>query len=391
MNTPPLPQADGATGAGMALCIIGDCSIRLFGRTLPERIAGQFAQAGLARRVTAEEAPRHDGDLIIVRADAMIDEPLIPRLLQRQNFILVTNKGKVPVAAHVKAAQFATVLAALQNNSLPSIPGHTARAPQDLDLSFWKDLRKRETPYSLVVTPDTERETAWRVFLGTCAGTTDLVSKQVWPHLAFQFTKLLAGLRVPPNMVTAVSAAAAIAVCFLFLHGLLGWGLLAAWLVSFLDMVDGKLARSTLASSSGGRRFDHGLDLVFPPLWYVAWALGLAAEGRPLSHPLVWWVVAMAAGGHAVLWLLQAASVRWLGVDIHIWRRFDTFFRQISAGRNLSLLLLSFAWLVFRPDFGLIAVAVWTAISIAVLAVQLVQGGIAKKTAGGALSSWMAR
>jgi phosphatidylglycerophosphate synthase len=46
--------------------------------------------------------------------------------------------------------------------------------------------------------------------------------------------------------------------------------------MTFLDTVDGKLARVTLTSSRIGDVLDHGLDLLHPPFWYLAWGIGLA-------------------------------------------------------------------------------------------------------------------
>ena len=53
--------------------------------------------------------------------------------------------------------------------------------------------------------------------------------------------------------------------------------------MTFLDTVDGKLARVTVTSSRVGHVLDHGVDLIHPPLWYIAWGLGLAtfAPGDP--------------------------------------------------------------------------------------------------------------
>ena len=52
-------------------------------------------------------------------------------------------------------------------------------------------------------------------------------------------------------------------------------GLVCAWAMTFLDTVDGKLARVTLTSSRIGDVMDHGLDLVHPPFWWWAWGIGL--------------------------------------------------------------------------------------------------------------------
>ena len=61
--------------------------------------------------------------------------------------------------------------------------------------------------------------------------------------------------------------------------------------MTFLDTVDGKLARVTITSTKLGNVFDHGIDLIHPPFWYLAWGMGLALDppaiaGIPLSVDL---------------------------------------------------------------------------------------------------------
>ena len=60
--------------------------------------------------------------------------------------------------------------------------------------------------------------------------------------------------------------------------GVFALGLLAAWLMTFLDTVDGKLARVSLQSSKLGHWMDHGLDIIHPPIWYWCWAQGLGQD-----------------------------------------------------------------------------------------------------------------
>jgi phosphatidylglycerophosphate synthase len=379
------------SAAEPALCILGDSGIRLFGKTLPERIAVQFTRAGLAHRISVDEARSHAGAVIAVRADAVLDQPLVAGLLQKPNLVLLSSDTGVPVAAHVQAADLPAVQAAMLGNSVPSIPGVEARAPGQLDVAFWKALRKRETPYALVVTASSADTIAWRMFMGTYKGATDLVTKHVWPRPAFHATTFLAARGITPNMVTSVAAVATVAAFFLFLHGHYGWGLLAAWFMTFLDTVDGKLARTTLTSSKWGDVFDHGIDLVHPPFWYIAWALGLAAWGLALTDQMFWWVTAVILGGYVLQRVMEGISIKWLGLEIHIWRPIDTFFRQITARRNPNLILLSIGWLAGHPDWGLIAVAAWTAICLALHGLQLAQALAAKRAAGGKLTSWMAR
>lgn len=372
------------------LCIVGDTPLRLFGKTLPERITVQFARAGLSHVVSLEEARAYAGPVILVRADAVLDQPLVSGLLSRSNLLVLASDASAPtvLGGHVRGQDVAAVEKSMTGGPLPDIP---ARKPADMDLSFWKALRKRETPYALLVTKENSAAIAWRMFMGTYKGATDLVTKHIWPVPAFHATQFLAARGVTPNMVTSVAAIATIAAFFLFWQGNYGWGLLAAWLMTFLDTVDGKLARTTLTSSKWGDVFDHGIDLVHPPFWYVAWALGLAAWGLALTDQAFWWVMAVIFGGYIIQRVMEGISIKWLGLEIHIWRPIDTFFRQITARRNPNLILLSLSWMFGRPDWGLYAVAVWTGICLVLHGLQLVQGLAAKRAAGGTLTSWMAK
>ena len=104
------------------------------------------------------------------------------------------------------------------------------------------------------------------------------MTKWLWPWPAFWVTRWCAARGISANMVTAASLVLAILAMGLFARGYFGAGLVAAWLMTFLDTVDGKLARVTLTSSRIGNVFDHGIDLLHPPFWYVAWDMGLALD-----------------------------------------------------------------------------------------------------------------
>jgi hypothetical protein len=78
-----------------------------------------------------------------------------------------------------------------------------------------------------------------------------------------------------------------------------------------------------------------------------------------------------------------------LGLEIHIWRKIDTVFRQITARRNPNLVILTAFTLSGRPDWGLIAVAWWTVICLVLHGLQLLQALFAQRS--GPLESWMAK
>jgi phosphatidylglycerophosphate synthase len=162
-----------------------------------------------------------------------------------------------------------------------------------------------------------------------------------------------------------------IAAFALFWTGQFGWGLACAWAMTFLDTVDGKLARVTLTSSRLGNVFDHGLDLVHPPFWWWAWLVGVQAGPHPLAWPSL--VLGVVVAGYVLQRAQEGVFLSLFKLEMHAWRRFDSAFRLITARRNPNLILLTLAVLAGRPDLGLAAVAVWTAVSLAVHQVQILQ------------------
>ena len=156
-----------------------------------------------------------------------------------------------------------------------------------------------------------------------------------------------------------------------------------------LDTVDGKLARCTITSSWWGNVFDHGIDLVHPPFWWWAWAVGLHHYGRPLAADLFWVVLAVIVFGYVAQRLIEGAFIGLFGMHIHVWQRFDSRFRLITARRNPNMIILLASLVAGRPDLGLIAVAWWTLISLVVHLVRLVQA-LLERARGRPILSWLA-
>ena len=145
---------------------------------------------------------------------------------------------------------------------------------------FEAGLLKLDRPYVLPVTAENRGALEQLAFSGAYKGVTDLVTKWLWPVPAQWATRACVRMGITPNQVTAASLVLVIVAGVLFARGEFGWGLLAGWIMTFLDTVDGKLARVTVTSTRLGNIFDHGIDLVHPPLWYLAWGIGLAPAPR---------------------------------------------------------------------------------------------------------------
>jgi phosphatidylglycerophosphate synthase len=374
-----------------SLCIFGQSQSRLWGRSLPERLRLMFARAGVVNEISIKDAPRHKGPIIMVRADAVLDVPLVAAIIKRPNFILLGSnecRGDI-IAAHFRSQDVSRVVAAFEFNSSAGMDGFMVRAPEEMDASYWKQLRKKESPYAMRLTDTNIGVLEWRMFMGTYKGATDFVTKHLWPRPAFHVTRWIAPTFITPNIVTMASAVLMALAFYLFLSGLYWPGLVAAWGMTFLDTVDGKLARTTLTSSKWGDIFDHGIDLIHPPFWYGAWIWGLSSWGISWPNDTITWMLVAILGGYVLQRLIEGAAIGLLGLEIHIWRPIDTFFRQITARRNPNLALLTLFMVIQKPDWGIVAVAIWTVVCLLLHIVQIIQAFYVKRTSGKALQSWL--
>jgi len=355
------------------------------------RLRRGLARAGLERWIEAAELAQAKGPVVLFRSDAAIDTPLLKALAAAPGKVLLSseNPAGLPVAAHAPAGLAAAAAEVLRSGRADDLPaGLTAATSSDLGASYWEALRKREDPYALVLRPESLKAAEWRMFMGTYKGATDLVTKWLWPRPAFHATKLCARLGITPNQVTALSLVLVIAAFYWFWQGAWLPGLLAAWGMTFLDTVDGKLARITLRSSKFGNVFDHSIDLIHPPFWYWAWMVGLQQGPLALTAETSVLCLAVIVAGYVLQRVLEGIAIWRLGLEIHVWRRIDTWFRLVTARRNPNLLLLTLFTLAGRPDLGFVAVAVWTALCLVLHVAQLLQGLAAARR--GKLRSWMA-
>ena len=291
----------------------------------------------------------------------------------------------------------------LRRETLPGEGRGPAARPEGLDPGLrretltWEsaggleneELRKKERPFMDRLAPENVRSLERASYFGAYKGVTDLLTKYLWPEWALVLTRWAARIGMSPNQVTFVGALLCLLATWLFHEGWYWSGLAAGLAFMVLDTVDGKLARCTITASKIGEAFDHGIDLVHPPFWWWAWGMGLHAYGRPLDPELFWWTLAVIVGAYVVQRLIEGAFIARFGMHIHVWRRFDSRFRLITARRNPNMVILLAFLLAGRPDWGLLAVAAWTLISLVVHIVQLAQA-MAAKAAGRPVVSWLA-
>lgn len=366
---------------------------RVWGLTASERLRRCLLRAGVSRidhLAPGEPVPACDDPCVVVREDLFYDERILAGLMDSERVVLrhaVDGDEETPVAAACDPQQLPDVARLFFDRDRQQAPPEGVRFVGILDLAsaYNPALRKLDPPFVYPASgPARELEGIEnRVFAASYKGITDLVTKWVFPLPARAVVRVLARRGVKPNTVTSVSYVLAIAVTWLFYEGWFGTGLALGWLMTFLDTVDGKLARCTLTSTRFGNVFDHGLDLVHPPIWWAAW--GMALPGGVAGNELAFWVV---VAGYVIGRGCEALFTLSFGIQFFVWRPFDAFFRQIIARRNPNMILLSLSLLIGQPVWGFRAIAVWTVVGILVAATRNVQAHIEARR-GVRIRSWL--
>ena len=360
------------TPAPLTVRSIGSNPTLIWGMSSTERLRRIAGAQNLG--FTANDA----GPVLLVSADYVFEPAWLKFMAERPGEILTL--GGVRVIAHVPEAA--------SGDGFPE--GLNEVRVEDNRVFYNEALRKREEPVIERLEPATIRSIERKTYFGAYKGVTDLLTKYLWPEWALVLTRVAARLHMTPNVVTGIGAILCVVATILFWEGHFWSGMLAGLGFMVLDTVDGKLARCTITSSHWGNIFDHGLDLVHPPFWWVAWGVGLGTWGLALSNEIFGEVIAAIVGGYVVQRIIEGDFMRRFGqMHIHVWEKIDSDFRLITARRNPNMVILFVATLAQRPDIGLIAVAVWTVLSCLFHAVRLAQA-IGRQARGEEIKSWLA-
>ena len=366
--------------------LVRESSLRVWGLTVSERVARLLQ--GKAQPLKDPSRLKPEDAVLLLRGDYLLDDRLVRYLSGQRGLVVGLREGGrfVPLAAHVPSELFSTTRAFLEGGAPPP-KGLTLKTLDEITGDFLTHLKKFEPPFALKLEPETQAQVEKRLFDWSYKGVTDLVTKWVWPTPARYVVKLCVKLGLKPNHVTALSFVLVLLAGYLFYVGKLGWGLFFAWIMTFFDTVDGKLARVTVTSSKFGHYFDHIIDLVHQPLWYILFALGaerLGAYHLPYSIKELSYVLLV-----AYVWgrLVEGTFSGLFKFSIFTWRPIDSFFRLILARRNPCLILLTVSYLFRRPDYGFLAVTVWMVISSAFLSLRLLWALWQRRR--GPLKSWL--
>lgn len=331
----------------------------------------------------AQEAPKH-GQVLVLNGHFLFENRTIKGVISK--FGSVLQYEKEIAAAFIETEDLKDVLDCTHSQSQKLPAGLNKISTRDLE-AFDINLRRSTVPLLEPISLSRKNKLENKLYGNAYRGITDLVTKFIWPRPAKQVVLICAKLGIAPNAITSVGLALVIAACFLFYNQYYAWGLLAGWIMTFLDTVDGKLARVTVKATKFGHLYDHMIDLIHPPFWYIIWGQSLLGFHGVfgLSLDLMGWAIIFAyVSGRIVELLFQLLGT----CGIFTWRPFDAWFRLITARRNPCMILLTISVLIGKPDWGFIAVTFWTVLTTLMMNLRLAYA-LLVRIKHGPLNSWL--
>lgn len=366
--------------------------IRVWGLTPYERIVKILKKSGDIPVIEDLSRLNENDEILLINGNYIFDGRVIDYLIKNKNIaISIGDNEKEVVAVHASADKSERCVTALKENDSNLIPNgiKIININEIQENLFLRSLKKVEKPFVLNVSKTPIDYMEDKLYYGSYKGVTDIVTRLVWPKPAKKTVKFCVDNKITPNQVTTLSLILALLAGGLFYVKLYVLGLIVGWFMTFLDTVDGKLARVTVNYSTFGHRYDHLIDLLSPVYWYICWGLGLIKYvGEPAGK--VWcalWVIIIF---YIIGRIVEGAFQFFLKTSFNIfcWKPFDSFFRLVTARRNPNLIILTIATLFNGFAIGFYLVALWTLFSSIILVIRLLQA-YAEKKKKGELTSWL--
>lgn len=333
------------------LTIVGDCDQRLFGMKPADRLSRQMSNM-------------HELHLV-AHASAVLSDDTVDWLVNHPGTVVASSGGR-PLAAAVSSNEIDAARKTIEGGSGLEVAKADAIGPV-----YVRKLRRTLIPLALALGEQSRPVVERKLFASVYKGVTDIVTKYAWPEPALWLTRGAAALGLSPNIVTIFGLILTLVAGWQFYAGNLAAGMVAAWLMTLLDTVDGKLARVTLTSSEFGNRLDHGNDLIHPPLWWLCLAHGLVLvqPGNPLVWPACWVIL----GTYLIGRFLEKGFKARFGFNPFMWERFDSRFRMVISRRNIILLIMTLGLILRRPAEAFAICAAWSVLSVLIQAARYAQ------------------
>jgi phosphatidylglycerophosphate synthase len=344
------------------LHLVGRSDRRIFGLEPGER---------LRRQMQGETAT------LVADANAVLDDAAVRWLVENPGNVLASHGG----------LSLAVVIEGEASDEALTDARFPVSTPASVGERYIRKLRRKSTLLALSLAETAPRDAERALFDKVYKGVTDLITKFIWPAPALVVTRASARLGITPNAITAVGFLLMLVASWYFYAGEIGIALVAAWAMTFLDTVDGKLARVTVTSSPLGNWLDHGTDIIHPPLWWICLAHGLAVNAPGSTKAIVASCVVILAC-YLVGRIVELSFHLLFGFNAFLFRPFDSAFRTIVARRNILLLIMMIGLFFQRATEAFLACAAWSVVSTATQVLRI--GTAWLQSRRGKLEPWMA-
>ena len=333
----------------MDVKIVGSATRAVFGQRADDHVRRQWREA-------AATMPAAAALTLVARSDVTACAATIGWLVENPGALLVDEGGQ--------RLMMATAAPPADDCGDDPWPAAASRAVSGSFEVYSRKLRRHQ-PVEALDLRRLPRVVAERTLFDLVyKGVTDLVTRYVWPVPAFHVVRGLAAIHVRPNLVTVVGALLMMLAALFLWQSRWELALAAAWAMSFLDTVDGKLARVTGQSSELGNVLDHGMDIVHPPIWWICLAHGAAADWSSIADRTVF----ASSGVILLMYLVGRVSEEGFkiafGFNQFMWTPFDGALRLVIARRNTILAIVTIGALAGDAGLSVVAAAAWSVVSI---------------------------
>jgi phosphatidylglycerophosphate synthase len=184
----------------------------------------------------------------------------------------------------------------------------------------------------------------------------DLPAQLLHPFFENRLVRWLCNTPITPNHVTLFTALLGFYIALLFFNGVLGWGVLLAYLIAILDGVDGKLARTTLQTSRLGE-VEHVFDFFVEQSWYLCLTLYFVSH---TGQAVMGWIGGMLMASDMFDKLLYMWGHTAFGKQLDELGSFERRFRLIGGRRNVYLWIFMVGFWSAHAAPAFIAASLWS-------------------------------
>jgi 1L-myo-inositol 1-phosphate cytidylyltransferase / CDP-L-myo-inositol myo-inositolphosphotransferase len=297
--------------------------------------------------------------ILLLRGDWLIDPRLLAALITATHPIWLPSPASLTPQSQVimVAARLSPKLTQqwMQADAmwLPHVP--TLKVDT---LDTYLPSHRGHKPFYLqaVTTPEEGVAATQALIQAAQKHTLDLPAQVLHPFFENRLVRWLCNTPITPNHVTLVTALLGACTALLFFHGVLGWGVLLAYLVAILDGVDGKLARTTLQTSRLGE-VEHVIDFFVEQSWYFCLTLYLVNH---TNQALMGWVGGVLMASDMFDKLLYMWGHKAFGKQLDELGPFERRFRLIGGRRNIYLWFFMLGFWSSNPIPAFIAASLWS-------------------------------